>query len=109
MLKLPEEGADVFDCFIKWAYSMASGFVEGERDFFAKIPDSLFLKLYGIAESYMIMPLADAVISALLDKASQNHWWNPWADFTKSAFEYLERRTAAMWKISWLIGWCKTP
>lgn len=91
ILKLPEEDPRAFNHFTQWAYSMASGFVHGERDYLHGLSTSELIKLYCLAEYFMIKCLADTIITAMRDQATAYTWYN--VDLDSVALEHLVQRT----------------
>lgn len=90
VLELPEHDADVFEVFIRWAYSITIG---DDPDDFKSLEDcsaSILIKTYALAEYFMIRTLSNAVIRAMWRKTGTERWWN--VRFTSDAFEYYERR-----------------
>lgn len=91
LLELPEEDADSFEVIIKRVYGAASGFIKDDRDFFGEMSISLSIKLYGLAEYFMVKSLAEAVITDLWGYAKEANFYPE--HIPAEDFEYFESRT----------------
>lgn len=93
VLELPEEDAKAFDNFVKWVYGVAAGFNSDSNEFFIDVRAEGLIKLYALAEYFMVKKLADAVITDMWDQVLFLDWTWFGAYVTAEAIEYFQSRT----------------